>query len=63
VHFEVKRAEKLSIYPAMAQARKDAGEAIPVVAHRRNLEEWVAVVPLDDLPKLAVTLFHVLADN
>jgi len=53
VHWEVKRVEKLSIYPAMHQAIADAGLAVPVVLHRKNGRPWLAVVKLDDLPELA----------
>jgi len=52
IHFEVKRTEKLSLYPAMKQAVNDAGEKIPVVCHRSNGNEWLAVVRLNDLTRL-----------
>ncbi|MCH8913896.1 MAG: hypothetical protein IIA33_10060 [Planctomycetes bacterium] len=34
---------------AMAQAIADAGDKVPVVAHRRNRGEWLAVLRLEDL--------------
>ena len=47
-HIECKRVEALQLYPAMAQAKKDAAaHDAPVVIHRRNQEEWVAILPLD----------------
>ena len=53
VHFECKRVEKGNLYDWLAQAERDVGgpegEKIPVVAHRRNKKEWVAILPLDDL--------------
>ena len=49
VHFEVKRAERLSLYDAVAQARRDAGVKLPIAAHRRNACEWVAILRLTDL--------------
>jgi Holliday junction resolvase len=52
VHFESKRVEKGSIYPWLAQAKRDAGKKIPVVAHRRNGEEWIAILPLKHLMEL-----------
>jgi Holliday junction resolvase len=52
VHFESKRVEKGSIYPWLAQAKRDAGDKIPVVAHRRNGEEWIAILPLKHLMEL-----------
>lgn len=52
-HFEVKRTECLSLYPAMQQAVNDAGEgSVPLVAHRRNRREWLAILRLDDLLEL-----------
>lgn len=47
-HFEVKFTERLSLYDAMWQARKDAGAKTPVVAHRRNNSEWLVVICADD---------------
>ena len=52
-HIEVKRTECLSLYPAMQQAVNDAGEgSVPLVAHRRNRREWLAILRLDDLLEL-----------
>jgi len=56
VHFEVKRTERLSLYPAMKQAACDAGEKVPVVCHKQNRQEWLVIVRLEDLPKLAAVL-------
>lgn len=52
LHFECKRSERFSLYDALEQARGDAGEAVPVVAHRRSRREWVAVLPLEDFLKI-----------
>jgi hypothetical protein len=53
IHCEVKRSERLSLYPAVKQAVRDAGEGkVPVVFHRQNREERLAVVRLNDLPEL-----------
>ena len=52
-HWEVKRVENLSIYPAMEQACNDsAATQIPVVAHRRNHKEWLCTVRGSDLVSL-----------
>ncbi len=56
VHFEVKRVESLQIYPAIEQATSDAGCQVPVVLHRRNGKPWLAIVPLDQLSRLAALL-------
>jgi len=63
VHFEVKRVEAFRLYEAVAQAVADAGENVPVVLHRSNNRPWVAIVRLDDLPRLAVQLYLTLAQN
>lgn len=49
IHIEVKRTERLSIYDAMDQAKRDKkiGE-IPVVMHRKNNCEWLAILRLED---------------
>lgn len=63
IHVEVKRCEALSLYQAVEQATQDADEKIPLVLHRRNHKPWLAVVPLDRLMELAVTLFLTKADD
>ena len=56
IHFEVKRCERLRLYEAVNQAVEDAGGNIPVVLHKANRREWLAIVRLDDLPRLAKVL-------
>ena len=47
VHWEVKYVEKLNIYTAMEQSRRDAADdEMPLVAHRRNRTEWLVTMPL-----------------
>lgn len=48
LHFESKLTQRLDIYGALYQARRDAPDKIPVVAHRRNGEEWVVIIPLKE---------------
>ena len=47
-HFEIKRVERLNIYDAVEQSKRDArdGEK-PVVAHRKNRKEWLITMPAD----------------
>ena len=61
IHIEVKRTERLSLYPAMNQAVNDAGDKVPVVCHRANRQDWVAIIRLNDLPKLAALLSEPLS--
>lgn len=63
VHFEVKRCEALRLYSSLDQAAADAGENVPLVLHRANGKPWVAIVRLDDLPRLAVQLYLTLAQQ
>lgn len=50
VHIECKRCESLSIYKAMQQAMRDAGETqdIPLVMHRRSRQPWLVVMKIED---------------
>jgi Holliday junction resolvase len=54
IHFEVKRCERSSPYEWLLQAVADAGGKIPVVAHRQNNRDWIAILPMDDLLDLVV---------
>jgi len=56
LHVEVKRTEKLMLWPSVEQAVADAGGKVPLVLHRPSRKPWLAVVPLDDLPRLVDTL-------
>lgn len=48
IHIECKRTEKLKLYDAIDQAKRDAkNDEIPVVMHRKNNCEWVAILPLE----------------
>ena len=48
VHVEVKRVESLRLYDALDQAKRDAGDKKPIVAHRRNRSQWVVIQPAED---------------
>ena len=56
LHVEVKRTEKLRAYEAIRQAAEQCGTDVPVVLHRANRREWLAIVRLEDLPRLAWVL-------
>jgi hypothetical protein len=51
------------MYDALDQAAGDAGEKVPVILHKQNRKPWVAIVRLDDLPRLAVQLYLKLAET
>ena len=51
IHIEVKRAERLNITKAMAQAIRDAErfqDGLPTVFHRRNRQPWLVTMRLAD---------------
>lgn len=52
VHIECKRVEAGNPYKWLHQAARDACGRVPVVAHRKSREEWVAILPLDALLEL-----------
>lgn len=53
IHIECKRVERLNLYEAMSQAKRDAREdELPAVFHRKNHSEWVVVMTLDDFMNL-----------
>ena len=49
---EVKAVEHLNVNEAMAQAVGDAGEKIPIVAHKRNRGGWLVTMRAGDWFKL-----------
>ena len=59
IFLEVKRTESFRLYPALEQARQDrrAGD-IPVVLHRQNGREWVAILSAEDLLSILRALYR-----
>jgi hypothetical protein len=51
------------LYEALEQAIADAGEKVPVVAHRQNHKPWVVIARLEDLPRLAMQIYLTMAEN
>ena len=55
IHFEVKRVQAGNPYLWLEQAIRDAGDLnYPVVAHRRNGKDWIAIVEMDFLLDLLI---------
>ena len=53
IHCEVKRVEKLNIYNAIDQAKRDAkNNDLPAVFHRKNRCNWLVTMELDDFMKI-----------
>lgn len=48
VHIEVKRRERLDLYGAVDQSKRDSKEdELPSVFHRKNNCEWLVTMPLE----------------
>ena len=54
VHFEVKRVQAGSPYLWLAQAIRDGADKLPVVAHRKNGKDWIAILPMSALLELLI---------
>lgn len=54
IHIECKRTEALRLYEAVEQAKRDSKgkNQIPVVFHRKNNCEWLAIMTLDDFMEI-----------
>lgn len=53
IHIECKRTEKLKLNEAIKQAENDAqNNEIPAVFSRKNNEDWLVTMKLDDWIKL-----------
>jgi Holliday junction resolvase len=54
IHIECKRVEALRLYDSVEQAKRDSKgkDEIPVVFHRKNDCEWLAIMTLDDFMKI-----------
>jgi len=48
IHIECKRVERLNIYDAITQAKRDTSkDKKPAVFHRKNNHEWLVTMPLE----------------
>ena len=54
--WEVKRQEKLNIYKALDQAKRDARSLTPVVAHRKNNDSWMITMDAMDFINILLEL-------
>lgn len=53
IHIECKRVERLNVSDAMRQSINDARQGeIPTVFHRKNREQWLVTMQLDDFMSL-----------
>ena len=63
IHMEVKNVQAGNPYKWMAQAIRDAGAKIPVVAHKRNNCEWLVITRADDFLKLLLETNQIAVDE
>lgn len=48
IHIECKRVERLDLYAAVEQSKRDSkNDELPAVFHRKNNCEWLVTMPLD----------------
>ena len=52
LHYEVKRGERIDVYGAVEQAQRDCGSKYPVVAWRRNGQDWLVILPAETFARL-----------
>lgn len=53
IHIECKRNERLNLYDAVDQSKRDAQfDIVPAVMHRKNNCEWLVTMTLDNWMKL-----------
>lgn len=49
IHIECKRVERLNLYDAMSQSKRDAcSYEVPTVMHRKDNCEWLVTMRLED---------------
>lgn len=53
IHIEAKRVERLNIYDAIEQSKRDARDKeLPAVFHRKNRSKWLVTMELDDFMRI-----------
>jgi len=52
IHIECKRVEKLNVSNAMSQAIADCKNDFPTIFHRKDREEWLVTMRLQDWVEL-----------
>lgn len=60
IHIECKRTEKLNLYDAINQAKRDNKKesVLPVVFHRKNNCEWLVIMEIKDWMQLYQQYTH-----
>lgn len=64
IHIEVKRVEALRLYEALEQAKSDASKTqTPVVFHRKNNKQWVAILDADAFLQLLSSVYEASSET
>lgn len=66
IHPEVKRVERLNVSEAMTQAVRDSEkfhDGTPVLFHRRNRQEWLCTMRLEDWMSLYLAVERAKTDD
>lgn len=62
IHLEVKNTERGNPYLWVEQAARDGKPKVPVVLHKRNGKEWLAIVRLSDVGRFAAEVRSAVSD-
>ena len=61
MQFEIKRRQSMNLHTVMKKSLEDCGEDdVPVILHRKNNEEWLMTIRLEDLP---AAMFNLLREG
>ena len=61
IQFEVKRRQSMNLHSVMKKSLEDCGENdVPVILHRKDNEEWLMTIRLEDLP---AAMFNLLREG
>lgn len=52
VHIEAVMGDKIRLWTAVEKSSSAAGQKVPMVFHRRTFDQWMATLPLSDIPRL-----------
>ena len=64
IHIEVKRTEKLNLYDAIDQVKRDKNKSdLGIVAHRRNNHKWLVIMDADEWFNLYLQYFEYLQES
>lgn len=64
LHVECKRVQSLNVSKAIEQSIRDAkAGSVPIVAHRKNGEQWLVTCCLDDLVDLSRVIIATVDKN